>query len=251
LSLISEGLKKAHLETLRQDRENRRQYFGPGRTDVPSGRSSRVVLFGAAMLGAVLAAAGTAVWITGAREDTQAALSADHSGNASGAITAGTIDSQPMGPVTVTEGTVVEPQPRADALPERLATREAAPPTPGIPAAMIPAPRNTADPERTADVEQSPAVVEPPVAKRESPVRAGPKRRDGLVDGESYASPVRSPGGGEVRLSGISSSKGQALAIINGSVVREGDEVGSFVVEKIERGRVQLRYADVRFWLGY
>ncbi len=253
MSLISEGLKKAHLETLRQDRENRRQYFSPGRSDVPSGRSSRVLLFGAAMLGAILAAGGTAAWITGARAGTQSAMTADQSDNASPGSTNGTVDSQPLGPVTVTGGTIVEPLlTSVDAVPEAApATREPAQPIRSIPASMVPAPRNTSVPERTADVEQRPAAVEPSVTKVESTARAGPKRREGLVDGESYASPVRSPGGGEVRLSGISSSKGQALAIINGSVVREGDEVGAFVVEKIERGRVQLRHVDVRFWLGY
>jgi hypothetical protein len=252
LSLISQGLKKAHLETLRQDRENRREYFSPAHSDLPSRHSSRGLLLGAALLGAVLAAAATAAWVSRPREGTQTSISVPSPANASGDNTSATIASRPLGARAADEGTAVEQQESGGVVAEQgLATRQAAPPARSIPPSTIPAQRNPPAAEKTAEVEQSPVVVKAPVAKRESPVPARPKRREGLVDGESYSSPVRTPGGGEVRLSGISTSMGQSLAIINGSVVREGEQVGPLVVEKIERGRVRLRYGDVRFWLSY
>ncbi len=77
------------------------------------------------------------------------------------------------------------------------------------------------------------------------------RRRDSLKDGETYASPIKAPGGVEVSLSGISSARGESVAIMNGNVVRAGSAVGPFVVEAIERGRVQLRYIDVHIWVTY
>ncbi len=255
MSLISEGLKKAHLETLRQDRENRRQYFSPGRSDVPSRRSRRGAILAAAFGGAILAAAVTAAWISNVRADFSSARGAETAKTTSmdrEAATAGTIDAEPRGPVTMTAGTVVD-APR-DAT-TTVAPNEAGRLAPIVEARSIPtpavsAPRSKSTSEPAASDSRA-AVAESSEIPREPAERSGPARHEGLVNGESYASPVRSPGGGEVRLSGISSSKGQSLAIINGNIVREGEAVGPFVVEKIERGRVRLRYVDIRFWLSY
>jgi hypothetical protein len=71
------------------------------------------------------------------------------------------------------------------------------------------------------------------------------------VDGRTYASPLQGPLGSELVLTGISSVRGDSVAIINGQLVRAGASVGPFGIETIEPGRVRVRYVDVRFWLSY
>jgi hypothetical protein len=93
---------------------------------------------------------------------------------------------------------------------------------------------------RAAKVERAPSQPEQP--KRAT-------RRDGFVEGETYSSPISGPGGIEVSISGIVGVGDQTLAIINGRSLRAGAMVGPFIVENVERRRVQLRYVDVRFYL--
>jgi hypothetical protein len=249
LSLISEGLKKAHLETLRQDRENRREYFSPGRSDVPPRRSKRGSVLAAALGGAILAATVTATWISNVRAESSSAL-ASPARPAPGErepAKADTVAAAPEStPVMAARDSVDVPSgPKGSASEKRISNTE----TPITPAPAPSAPESTSAPEPASEPREKVAGVS---ADSRGPAEPrGRSRREGLVNGESYASPVRSPGGGEVRLSGFSSSGGQSVAIINGNVVREGESVGPFVVEKIERGRVQLRYADIRFWLSY
>lgn len=252
MSLISDGLKKAHLDALRQDREQRRHFLSPGRVDVPSGGSNFLAIAVAAVGSAVIAAVIAIYFV-------RSSPSAASASAAAPTQTAVAVNSTPALPVTAPPVTappvVAEPQVRvaSAALPERTADtlkprtyaarvqeRDVAPP-PAAPK-RVKAPKAV----ETLVSESAPAPAAPEVP----PVRRS-ARRDRFVDGESYASPINAPGGVEVTLSGISSARGESVAIMNGNIIRAGATIGPFTVEKIERGRVQLRYIDVRFWMTY
>ena len=51
------------------------------------------------------------------------------------------------------------------------------------------------------------------------------------------------------RVEGISIDRGGSLAVIEGSVVKEGQEVKGYQVEKIEPSRVLLSKEGLRYWL--
>lgn len=94
-------------------------------------------------------------------------------------------------------------------------------------------------------------ATERPPSREVAPAPPRRASRDQFVDGETYGSPIRGPFGTELVLSGISSTRGGSLAIINGNLLRAGATVGPFVVEEIEPRRVRVRYVDVRFWLTH
>jgi hypothetical protein len=240
VSLISEGLKKAHLEALRQDRQQRRVYLGSGRVDVPARNHSALALISAALIGASIVLAVTAYWIS--RE--------------SAPVTRPEASATPAALTPVKRATPVASRAAAQApAPARAKTGRpakaeiVAPISSSVSPAKV---REQVRPRSTTvaqpDVEDEAATILRPDER--DPAPSG-RVRDHLRDGQTYASPLSAPGGVEVSLSGISSSGGESVAIMNGNVVRAGSNVGPFVVERIERGRVLLRYIDVRVWMTY
>lgn len=244
MSLISEGLRKAQLEAMRQDREQRRSYMGPGRTDVPP-RSGGALMIGAAALGGALIALGGAVYMQRLKS-------------------ASVVQPPPI--VATAKPAVVKASaaaiPVAVQEPKKVAVAQKKP-APVESAAIKPAP-SVKKPVRMAEETRASAANEHRVASAAVTVpeasaasseagreRTHPPRRDNLVNEKTYMSPMVGPGGAEIALTGISSSRGQSVAILNGNVVREGSVIGPFVVERIEPTRVALRYIDIRVYLTY
>jgi hypothetical protein len=206
VSLISEGLKKAQLDAMRQDRAQRHVYLTSARVQ-PSGRNGShvAVLLAIGMASAVLTAAAL-LWLR--RPD----------------------------PVPVVPQVRVEPV--------RPVVTKAAPEAAPIVAPIVAQPVAVQAPPRVT--RKAPVEDVAKVEKQEQPRG----RRDGFVEGQTYASPVSSPGGREpLSVAGIIGSGDRLLAIINGSTVRPGSMVGPFVVESIDRRRVKLRYIDVHFYV--
>jgi hypothetical protein len=238
VSLISEGLKKAHLEALRQDRQQRRAYLGPGRVDVPTRNHSALALISAALIGASVVLAVTAYWIT--RESVvlprpDASTTPVVSAPVKRAVP---VESRPSTPVPARK--------KAAHVEKAVAVAPATSPEPRAKAREEVRPRSTSV-ARPEPEDEAATILRP---DEREPAPSG-RVRDHLRDGQTYASPLSAPGGVEVSLSGISSAGGESVAIMNGNVVRAGSNVGPFVVERIERGRVLLRYVDVRVWMTY
>lgn len=230
MSLISEGLKKAQLDAMQQDREQRQAYLRSARPNVPRRAASSVPQMIAIGLGSAVIASAAMLWLRGTHTPpTPAPLVAEVPPHARRSVE------------------TPRPKPSAEAAAPEAAPKAALPTT----AVEQPAPRavtankppKSVAPPHDGTVVNEESTLPPP--KEPPPLR----RRDAFVDGETYASPINGPGGTEVRLSGILSAGDGALAIINGSTVHPGVMIGPFVVERVERKRVQLRYIDVHFYL--
>lgn len=203
MSLISEGLKKAQIEAMRQDRAQRRTYFTTADPRPSRGRDPHLAFMVAIALASALLAAGAVVWLR----------------------------RPPGAPVAPTERTA----------PKIAQMRPAPPPLPA------PVAKRTSPPLAPSRVQPVKKVSAELPRKDDKPVR---NRRDGFVEGQTYASPISSPFGREpLALAGIIGAGDQRMAIINGSTVRPGSMIGPFVVETIEPRRVQLRYIDVHFFV--
>jgi hypothetical protein len=204
MSLISDALRKAQVETAQRDRMQHRLYLTHGgRTIAQRPGLSRYAIVLAALLG--------------------------------GCITAGAL-------LFHSAASKAQPQPAA-----RVVAVVPPAPAPAAVAQAAPAVLHPSEPKRAAPTRprRKPAAeaVTPPPQARAS--------RDSFVSGETYASPVQGPLGTSLTLSGISSARGDSVAIINGSLVRAGGVVGPFVIEQIEQRRVRVRYVDVSFWVTY
>lgn len=229
MSLISEALRKAQLEALQQDREQRRFYMTHGGRPVhaPAGMSRTSLAIG--ILGALcVLSAGALLYLT-----------LDRSRLAPPAITADAARTatRPAVPLATTSSAPAV-HARGEVPATEPASRKAAQRTTKAPAAPARSRAKTDDPPVAGA-----AVSETP--------RSSARRieRDGFRDGETYGSPVLGPFGTEVVLTGITALRGQRMAIINGNTVRAGTAVGPFVVEEIESRRVRLKYVDVTFYL--
>jgi len=203
VSLVSEGLKKAHLDAVRRDHEQRSYLAGPRVVRQNSAMSASTIMM-IAVASAAIAAAAAVIFLR-------------------------------------------KPAPQPAAVVVHRAVSAPAKPVVVVPA-PAPAPVTSPAPAPVVVARKAPPKIERPIVEEE---KAPPQRmkRDGFVDGESYASPVKGPLGFDVSLTGISSSGGQTLAIVNGGLVREGSTIGPFTVERIERTRVQFRYVDVHFFV--
>ena len=216
MSLISEGLKKAQLDAMRQDHQQRRVYFGAARPAVAARRTTPLALMIAIGIGSAVLTGAVILWV---RRDDRGVV------RQMGVVRASSRASQ-AAPVARTT-TPIEPKP--------------VPPSGGLASAM-----SVAKEERTPS-QPEPKLKEKPKVLEEEPARV--TRRDGFIEGETYASPINGPGGIEVTLSGLVGSGDRVLAIINGRSVRAGAMVGPFTVESVEQRRVKLRYVDVHFYL--
>jgi len=192
MSIISEALKRAHIEAVRQDRVQARLYRTPGVADYPTRESRRrVALALLATNAALVGIVGFMVW------------------------------SRREAPLRSASARVIPDAPRA--LPA---------PAPSIVAAVPVAPKE--QPREAPKVPSPSAVV---------------SERDGLVAGRSYSERLTSKRGEELVLSGITIAGDRGAALMNGKVLWEGERIGSFVVNKVARDRVELQYRDIVVYL--
>lgn len=223
MSLISEALRKAHLEALQQDRDQRRFYMNHGgRRTHGDGSSSRTSVAIVLLASLCVMCAAALLYLTLDRSE------------ASPATTRVVESTPPAAPAARTQVADVPPASKPAPAAARAEKPAAVQPPAGKPRSRTRA--------ATRNRETAAAVVDPRVA-------APRLQRDGFRAGETYGSPVSGPLGTEVVLTGISELRGQRIAIINGSMAREGTTIGPFVVEAIEPRRVRLKYVDVSFYI--
>ena len=227
MSLISEALRKAHLEALQQDRDQRRFYMNHGgRRAHVSGGGSRTSIAIAILASLCVVSAGALLYLTLDRRNAASAVAP---------AVAETARPVPQQAATVARAPEVRSSPQTTTA---AAMRVEKP-------AIAPA---TADRTRSRK-----SASERPVRTASAVVASRPAaprlERDGFRAGETYGSPVLGPLGTEVVLTGITALRGQHVAIINGSTVRAGTAVGPFVVEEIEARRVRLKYVDISFYV--
>lgn len=213
MSLISDALKKAHVEAAQQDRTRYRDYMNnAGRASAAFPTSHGTVVLAAVLGGCVTAGVGVLYLMRTVR----------------------------VPALPVREGRV-EARVSQPAV-QRPPAPTVQPPAPAPVVVVRSSPKPVAEAPAPAPRKATRAAVAAPSA---------PKSRDRFVDGETYASPVLGPLGAELKLNGISSTRGDAVAIINGALMRVGGTVGPFVIEEIESRRIRVRYVDVRFWVTY
>jgi hypothetical protein len=228
VSLISEGLKKAHMEAMQQDRAQRQAYLRSAGPHVPPRSSSHLAQTIAIALGSAVLASAAVLWIRGSAPNAATPV----------------VVAQPI-------AVVAQQAPPAHPTPTRtVADAPVASPKPKV--QLAPVPETTLPPakSRTRAVAAADRVVttrEEKAPARDEP--AGPRKRDRFTEGLTYASPIQGAGGTELVLSGIVGKSGESLAIINGRTMRPGVMIGPFVIERIEPRRVELRYIDIRFYL--
>lgn len=242
MSLISEALRKAQMDALQQDRDQRRYYLShAGRGHGSSSSSARYVWTIAVLAVLCLVSAGALFYMSSRRMPVP-----------SPAVARSPVVAAMAVPV---KAAAVESNEEA----KKSVADEAKPP---VTRAKKRQANEAARPKESASVETAPA--EEPQLVRERPVRgaaiaaaesrSAPKplrrlTRDGFRDGEIYSSPVLGPFGTEVVLTGITSLGGRFAAIVNGSTVRAGATIGPFVIEEIEARRIRLRYVDISFYV--
>lgn len=232
MSLISEALKKAQMDALRQDRLEQRFYMTHAGRAGEGENSHTYAIVISSFAGACVATAAALFYLTHAREPIRVPA------------TSRPVVSAPAPVAAPSARTSPAPQPAA-AVTQRVAPHNATGQRRTSPREERAA--SVAHAERHNDV-MAPAEREQP---RDTPVPALSRRqiRDGFREGATYASPVTGPLGAELTMTGISSLGGQFVAIINGGLVRGGSTVGPFAIEEIQARRVRVRYVDVSFWL--
>ena len=235
MSIISDALKRAHLEAINRDRPQRWNHRTPGTVDYPEQQPWRVrfpFMLGVANVVLVLLIGG-AIYLRGS-------------------IATTCTSPQPS------ESRVLTTEPtHADSVPPAAGTKGRPRPTTVTRTAAIAASTPATSESRAVEAQTSLSVPTPgsaPVAvaprQRAAPLPiANPRTRDGLVDGRTYVEAVPLPDGDKLTLYGLTKAGGRGAALINGKVAWEGDHVGDFVVERVERSRVQLRYRDIKVFL--
>lgn len=237
MSLISDALRKAHLEAAQLDRTQRNFYMNHGgRSTRTSAATTRGTVILAAVMGGCVTAGAAVIYMARTLPEHPSARAREVVGVKPADAPAPALAPAVAPPPMTTDRPESRP-PARKAIPAQRAERSEQP-------RPKPVPEKNAVPEQTVAAERQP---EPAV------VAAPPRRasRDQFVDGATYDSPIRGPFGTELILSGISSTRGGSLAIINGNLLRAGATVGPFVIEEIEPRRVRVRYVDVRFWLTH
>lgn len=247
MSLISEALKKAHMEALRQESSTGRLHRLPGGVDMPERGSRRAMLL---MIVAsnliVVSAIVIAAWFF-MRTQTN-----------DGAIVVSSIAAQAPRPQTLATPPVVTPAP-ATAADDRQAERPAAPRRTAPRQETKPATAPAATPEVDEPIapprplprlsRKLPAAQDAPPRETE-PVRArSEKPQRGLVNGRTYARTARTSDGFELTLYGLSIAGDRGVALLNGRVLSEGDRIGDFTVGTIERGRVEILDGEFHIYL--
>lgn len=256
MSLISEALRKAHLDAMRQEKGEPRMYHTPGSIDTPSVPPSRRPLLAVVLLSnlVLLVAVAAIVWYAVNRFTAGEAQERPGRTAAEAAAAPPSVE-RPVAPAAAAVAGSPQPRPAGsvDAEPVAPAPEQRVPDTA---AAVVPRPARTrpAPEEQPAERKVVGSIESPPEetvrrAAADATERGG-RSRDGLLDGQTYVKTVPTPGGNEVTLNGVSVVGGRGVAIVNGRVVGEGDRVGGFVVEGVEPGRVKLRYRDISIYLA-
>lgn len=231
MSLISDALRKAHLEAAQLDRTQRNFYMNHGgRSARTSATTTRGTIILAAVMGGCVTAGAAVIYMARTLPEHPSARAREAVGVKPADAPAPAL-APAVAPPPMTTDRSESPPPVRKAVPAQRVERSEPP-------------RRKAAPEKTVATERPPSREVAPAPPRRA-------SRDQFVDGETYGSPIRGPFGTELVLSGISSTRGGSLAIINGNLLRAGATVGPFVVEEIEPRRVRVRYVDVRFWLTH
>lgn len=232
MSLISDALRKAHLEAAQLDRTQRNFYMNHGgRTSRTSAATTRGTVILAAVMGGCVTAGAAVIYMARTLPEHPSARVREEVGVRPGAA-----------PAPALAPAVAPPPMSAERFEARPVERK--PPSPAS------APRSET-PRPKVRQEKSVAAARQAEVPAAAPAPQRRTSRDQFVDGQTYDSPIRGPFGTELVLSGISSTRGGSLAIINGNLMRAGGTVGPFVIEEIESRRVRVRYVDVRFWLTH
>ena len=239
MSLINDALKRARLEAARQDRDRAAAAIPSAPSHVPQRRS----LARPVALLLVLLAAAVVVF----------ALS--RSG-------APLVSLTPAPPLGTTLGDRPEPVPSVDDGPgptplEKQTTAAAASPASPEPAGGTPPSERrssaTAQPPALAATTTGPTLDPGPraVAPDAAPPPAttpqvGPPPE---LDGGSFVRSVQIPGGVLLELQGIAWSDTHPVALINGNAIAVGEGLAGFLVQYIDRDRVELRGGEASFEL--
>lgn len=101
-------------------------------------------------------------------------------------------------------------------------------------------------PTRTAPVPEAQPIPTPAPAQ---PIATTPPQENGPTDGASYHREVTLPGGTRLALGGIAWSEGNPAALVNGQVLGPGEGSDDWTLTAVERGRVELEWRGVRFFL--
>jgi hypothetical protein len=244
MSLISEALRKAQLEAVQQDRDQRRFYMSHAGRPGASRPASTPAIVAIAILAGLCFASGAALFYMSVKAPQAAASSSVASSVSLPAAPA--VRSAPVTPPVAPpaaakiEAPAKEPASKASVQPKtRTAGR-----------APVAEPQNpTSNPERRKPTPLASTASGITVVARQATPPPRRLARDGFRDGETYGSPVLGPFGTEVVLTGITELRGQFIAIVNGSTVRAGAAIGPFVIEEIDAHRVRLRYVDITFYV--
>jgi hypothetical protein len=234
MSLISEALRKAHTEAMRQDSAGARVIHAPGSVDFPREPQSRrpliVAIAVANLLLVIVVSLGVYHVIS--------------RGTASGATETPIVAAAAEPAVSVQSRAAVT-QPETTPVPAASLPEETSPP----------APRPVTLPAPTAAVvaqERSPTEsrVAPQRIERDEQALPQPTRhRTGLVNGQTYMRSIPTAGGSDIVLNGVSVVGDRGVALINGRMVREGERVGEFTVGAIRGRQVELRTDGLQVYL--
>lgn len=233
MSLISEALRKAHTEAMRQDSAGARVFHTPGSVDFPREPQSRRPLIMAIAVSNLLlvVVVSLVVYHVIARGTTSGATETP-------VLTAAVepVSAQPQAAATQGETTPV---------PAASPVEETSTPTPRP--VTSPAPEATVVAESQAPTE--PRVVAQRLERDETPSPQSTVHRTGLVNGQTYMRSIPTVGGSDIVLNGVSVVGDRGVALINGRMVREGERVGGFTVGKISGRQVELRTDGLQVYL--
>jgi hypothetical protein len=232
MSLISEALRKAHTEAMRQDSAGGRVIHAPGSVDFPREPQSRRPLIVAIAVSNLLLVVVVSLVVYHV-------------------ISRGTASGAAETPVLVA---AVEP-PVSALSQAALAQPETTPPPTASPLEEVPPPpRAVTSPAPTAAVvAEERAPTEPRIApqqlERDEPAPQPTRHRTGLVHGQTYMRSIPTAGGSDIVLNGVSVVGDRGVALINGRMVRQGERVGEFTVGTISGRQVELRADGLQVYL--
>ncbi len=261
MSLINEALKRARIDAARRDAAAKG--VPPSALPVyrPPGRRSWLVPVAgfAAGLAAVALAAG-AFWLARRPLASASAQPAPAAVETPVAATA----------AAETPAVVAAAAPPA-AVPPAAPPREPSVASPSAPAPLAPAPPSGVRPLASAPPAEPPPA-EPPLASAVPPasrVRPASGRRPldpsgtpppparsrpeagaaGLVAGKTYLREAAPAGEPPVKVEFIVWSESRPFAQINGQLLSPGESAGGYTLLSVERERVELENAGIRFWI--
>lgn len=252
MSLINDALKRARVEARRQEEEGRRGYHA---VPAHSRRPDRQRLLLIAGWTTAVVALGAVLWLWSAPLGEAPAQAVSPPTPASGQEGTRPASGHPASdrgapPAERRHATVAgdvdrdgRQQPGEPSAPASAATAPTAAPhesATGDSGTATPSP--AAPPPSDATPASSPSAATGPAAPRSSDAR--------LEAGRTYLRSVRAADGSTAELGGIAYSTTRPIAVINGSVVSNGDLIAGFTVVSIEPERVELEADGVRFFLA-